>query len=850
MSWVALLILAVQPAMPAGSETSEMTLTAETLVHEPAAHRSNAIGKAQLLSTNAAINADRILYDADAHAATAVGNVVARLFDSGKSTVVVISDVLSVRFDGDEIDELYFLDGQAVSKKGATHQQMLEATTPEVAKHTGVTALLLTGNHLKRVDDHRWHIDSLDLVPCECNFDKPSWKIHSTSATIDNKNERASIWNATIWVYGVPMPIWFPWLSLPLTDRATGLLFPRPNFSGLNGWSLEQPIFVTLGRSFDLTFTPGYFFGSQPFSLGGDPPSYLETPDGIRGPRLQTEFRYTPSKRIVGRVNLGLFYDFKHVRDPVFGLATLNQIRGLRAEGSWFHLQDFGSGVGLRIEGFMQSDGRIQTDLLTDVIARQAGYLRSSAALFRRTTDSLLGLDVVLRQDIVYGYNLFAPTPRPPGSTSPALGPNPIQRWPALTFALPMRQLGDTPLWFDLHADAVRHAPLTGQTGDEGTLANQGRLADAELSECARERMYFVPTSGLSSCKTPSKLGMGDGVYQVGEREARDRVMLFPRLVAAWHPGDVVSLTTWAGFRQAVFFGELSGRTSQRGYGLLSARAESELGRTFFDGSVRHSLTPIAEVRAVPFVNQRASTPGDASPAPYDEIDLAIPALAGPRVQAITELRQRLVNRAGREFLRLEVGQGYNLVAPEAGVTGLGETYGRITVSAWWFNASATARVDPVLARATRLAGGWGLEDGRGDGVSMGYENVLDDGTSRTRQPVDLLFGNRVPLTAQSRAQLVSGGAHAKLGPLFLKYDVLFLDHVWGSVPRPVSTKLTFAYQTVSLGFTPACDCWRIDAAVTNRLLFTPTVPDGYLGGPEFYFNFTASRFGSFGSTN
>ncbi len=849
MTWVVLLILAVQPVISTAGETTEMTLTAETLVHDTAANRSNAIGKAKLVSTNAAINADRILYDRNEHAATAVGNVVARLFDSGSNTVVITADVLSLRFDGDEVDELYFLDGQAVSKKGATHQQMLDATTPDLAKKTGITALLLTGNHLKRVDDHRWHIDSLDLVPCECNFDKPSWKIHATSATIDNKNERASIWNATIWVYGVPMPIWFPWLSLPLTDRATGLLFPKPNFSGLNGWSLEQPIFVTLGRSADLTLTPGYFFGSQPFSLGGNPPTYLETPDGIKGPRLQTEFRYTPTKRIVGRVNLGLFYDFKHVRDPVSPLATLDQIRGLRAEGSWFHLQDFGDGVGLRVEGFMQSDGRIQTDLLTDVIARQAGYLRSSAALTRRTTNSLLGLDVVLRQDIVYGYNLFTSTPRPLSSTAPALGPNPIQRWPALTFALPMRRLGDSPVWFDLHAEAVRHAPLTGQTGDEGTLANEGRLGDNELSECARERMYFVPSVAPSTCKTPLKLGMGDGVYQVGEREARDRVMLFPRLFAAWHPGGAVSLTTWAGYRQAVYLGELSGRTSQRGYGLLSARAETELGRSFFDGSVRHSITPIAEVRAVPFVTQRASS-GEASPAPYDEIDLAIPSMAGARVQAITELRQRLVNRAGREFLRLEVGQGYNLVAPESGVTGLGETYGRIAISAWWLSASATARFDPVLARATRLAGGWGLEDGRGDGVSMGYENVLDDGTSRTRQPIDLLFGNRVPLTAQSRAQLVSGGAHARFGPVALRYDVLFLDHVWGSVPRPISTKLTFAYQTVAVGFTPACDCWRVDLSVTNRLLFTPTVPDGYLGGPEFFFNFTASRFGSFGSTN
>ncbi len=864
MTLVVLLVLAARPVAtdeaPA-SETQEIQLSSESGLFSSTKHQSTVIGNASLVSSTAAINADRITYDHNEHAATAVGNVVARLFDSS-GNLVVTADVLSVRFDGEQVEELFLLEGEVVSKKQVTKQQLLAATTAETAKKAGVTALLLKGNHLRRVDDDTWHADTLDLVPCECNFDKPSWKIKSSSANIDTQNDRASMWNTSIWLYDTVPVMWLPWISLPLSERQTGLLFPKPNLTFLNGFSLEWPVFITLGRSYDLTLTPGYFFGAPPASNGADPPQFREPVDGIQGPRLQGEFRYAPTHRITGKVNLGVFYDFKRQRDPVNPFLYIDAPRGVRGEGSWLHVQDFGSGFGARVEGYLQSDGKIQGDLVTDVIARQAGYLRSAASVFHRTANSLVVLDVVLRQDLVYGYNVFGTTPRALGSPAPVLGPNPIQRLPGVSFTLPLRQLIG-PLSFDVHAEVVRHAPVSGQTGDEGSLANEGRLANPaspgedQLSECARERMYYTP-SPTAACKAGAKIGVGDGVWQLGEREARDRLTLFPRLVAAWQPGRVVSLTTWAGYRQAFYVGELSGRTSQRGYALLSARAETELGRTFADGSLRHSLTPIAELRAVPFVSQTASSGGYGSPAPYDEIDLAIPAIAGARVQAITELRQRLVNRAGREFLRLEVGQGYNLIAPEAGVTGLGETYGRVSASAWLLGATVSARYDPVLNRATRIAGSWSFDDGRGDAIGMGYENVLDDGTSRSRQPVDLLFGNRVPLTAQSRAQLVSAGARAKLGPLTLKLDILFTERIWGTIPMPIGPQLTFAYYTLGAGFAPACDCWRLEAGLTQRLqplsgtLTTngPVTTQGFLGGPEFSVTFTASRFGSFGTVN
>ena len=108
--------------------------------------------------------------------------------------------------------------------------------------------MTMTASHLVRNDDGTWAIDELGFTPCECDFEKPSWHIATSRTTLDLEAERASLLFPTIYVWKVPV-LWFPWLSLPLSDRQTGLLVPKPNFSALNGFTLEQPVFITLGRT-------------------------------------------------------------------------------------------------------------------------------------------------------------------------------------------------------------------------------------------------------------------------------------------------------------------------------------------------------------------------------------------------------------------------------------------------------------------------------------------------------------------------------------------------------------------------------------------------------------------------
>ena len=50
--------------------------------------------------------------------------------------------------------------------------------------------------------------------------------------------------------------------DLPLTDRASGLLFPPFNFSQVGGFTTVVPLFLTLGRSADATVGAGIFTGA------------------------------------------------------------------------------------------------------------------------------------------------------------------------------------------------------------------------------------------------------------------------------------------------------------------------------------------------------------------------------------------------------------------------------------------------------------------------------------------------------------------------------------------------------------------------------------------------------------
>lgn len=707
--------------------SATVQLTAERLVHDDARKITTAEGEADLVAQNAYLSADRITWDEAAGAATASGNVTLRLTQKG--LLAVIADVVTVRMDGDDVSEVFIYDGVALRKKNVTAEALRAARTPDEVRRAGNTVMSMNATHLVKNDDDTWTIDELTFTPCECDFNKPSWHIGTSRTTLDLEAERASLLFPTIWVWKIPV-LWFPWLSLPLSDRQTGLLVPRPGFTALNGFSLEQPVFVTLGRSADLTFTPGYFFGGNPAN-----------PYGIEGPRLHTELRYTPSAGTSGRATLGLLIDRRWARDPVNPTVLPEPLRrrGLRAEGSWVHLQDLGKGFHDRVNVSFLSDGYLQRDITPDVLARELGYLRSSAVIFHRGVNHFAGFDALVRQDLSTGDTIFSSRP---GS------PNPVQRLPGFTVALPPQQLAG-PLFASGRADFARLGPLS---------------------------------------------------YRAGSLAPYDRLDLMPRLEAGGVIAGALSLQGFAAWRQNVWFAETTGNALHRGYPLFGASAQTELARTFGE-SWRHTIAPIVEARAVPVV---LGSPAASLPQ-YDEVDTAVG--AGPAVQAVAMVRQRLQRKGGGDVARFDVGQSVHLLAP---VTA-GETFARLSVTSPYFTLNGTVRVDPVLRQLTRVSAIAAANLPRGFSLYTSYENISDVGTDRARQPIDLLVGPRV--VPGSFSQVLAFGARGRIAGFGLRYDGIYLDLSKVQLP---------AQQTLGVSYGPACECWRLEVFGTYRPGFFP----------------------------
>ena len=133
----------------------------------------------------------------------------------------------------------------------------------------------------------------LRFTPCECGSDaSPSWAIGAQKARID-PNRGASLTWPVLYIEGVPV-FALPWGYWPLGSRRSGLLIPAVKSHPAFGLSIEQPVYVVLGPSWDATMTPA-----------------LRT---ARGPSMNLELRNHLQPDIYGRFEARVGFD-QGVRD-------------------------------------------------------------------------------------------------------------------------------------------------------------------------------------------------------------------------------------------------------------------------------------------------------------------------------------------------------------------------------------------------------------------------------------------------------------------------------------------------------------------------------------------------------
>lgn len=831
--------LSTQLQLPTG-ETVE--LAADYVLYEPDQQVLTARGHTVLRSGEVLLRADEVTYDQSREVAVAKGNVmlVSGLMAAVADEVTVDVKSLEANVKG----------GLFMQKRGVPPEALLQAQTPQELRNLGETPVLLSGTRIKRTGTNSFEVDGLSFAPCLCEGGAPSWRVEASRANVE-LDEHATLSWPVVYVYSVPV-FALPWLYLPLAERRSGLLVPRPTVSGLNGFSLEQPVFVTLGPSYDVTLTPAFYLGGSGAEVirvvGGESITREEPPrTGIRGPRLLTEFRYTPSVHTEGRATLGLLYDLHPLRNPVTGDFYLDaasnlipQRRGLRGEASLQHRQNLGGGFHDRIDAFFVSDGFYTRDITADIVARENQYLRSTGVLYHRGEDHWAGLEVGLRQDIRWGYSLLGSNTAPSGAVLDqpvTAAPRTFQKLPSLTWALPERPLWGSRWMGALKVEFTRLSPLLARFGDEG---EDGRFEPDGRS---------VVTGPGGPTREPDPT-QGNGVFDGSDREARDRLDLLPRLSSAFALGPYARFTPAVSLRQDFYLGELTGRGGQRGYPILDLEVDSELARTFeFRGAtLRHSLVPSVRLRYVPIVWGGLPPPGASPDRPgqaYDEIDSALPGtppgVARRFLHTVVELHQTLRSRQGdarNELIRLTLGQGFDLsrYAPTLGGGTVLEddplirdTFGRVSVNVGRLSGNGTLRYDPNTNQLAQLSADFRIDVPQGS-LFARYDDLLGVGSDRLRRSLDALVGPA--RTSPQRAQFLTAGTHVTLGfGLGIRYEAIVQPQARSESP--------LSQQWFAVSYGPACNCWRVEGVA--RL-------ERGRARPDFGVNLTVTGVGTFGT--
>lgn|GEM_PF-1693856 len=857
-------------------------IAALVLFAQPSLAQTGAFFSAGPANEEVFVEADNIFYSGEGRTLRLEGHVVATrgagvlrasrgVLDRKANTLLLQGSVLGVQGREVFLADSALVDLTARSadlehavlflKDRAAAARLSGGIERAAARGAGKNALTLTGSRVRRLEGGKILAENVSMTPCDC-AGEPDYEITSPSVLIDG--DRAHLSSPHLHLLGANLPLLIP-ISLPLTDRQSGLLFPPLSFLPITGFGTALPIFLTLGRSWDLTLSPGYSAGTSPTqskadffapidsSIVYDTNQFART---VRGPRLGTELRYAPVEGTRGSLQLDLFYDQDRRESPAvpgaYGEADTGAGRGfggLRGVAHLSHRTDVGA-TAFAIQGTVASDAMAVWDTEPGQLERALDTLRTDLGLWRQSGPLTLGADATLLQDI-HLANFAAPDRRLFGDERRAT----FQRLPALFVQLAPEQLFESPVELLGEASLVRYQPLA-------AIDPQERLTG------------FGPTDRVSSGAPPP----------LGFDAARGKVVrldLSPRLSLPLLPSLPFSTRLEAGVRADAWrFDDHPERNRQRLYGLAELRTSAVLEKSY--GSYLHTITPSAELRAIsrPLSSggapigdeadaggptyaasagsaQQGVYPGDpgytvrdGSPtAPgvpalrraYDELDGS--ASSTGALQGTLGVSQSLWQRGSKghapgRIVRFDLLQDL-LFATQGGRARVGEGSLLTTLPIPFGSASFQARYDWSARQVTALVGSFGIRDPRSDELHGSFAVLRRGGTERLRAGVDELFATALLSTDPGSLTGTAGGGASVAVPiarqgLRLGYD---LAHYLGVAAPQASFIHAF-----SLGYDTPCHCAGFQVGLALH------AGNGVPAQPIFHFVLDLKSLGSFAS--
>jgi len=185
----------------------------------------------------------------------------------------------------------------------------------------------------------------------ECPFGDNSWVLRASSIDIDNIDESAEAYNATLYFKDVPI-FYMPYFTYPTTDkRKTGLLFPSFKNSLENGVTFSQPIYWNIAPNYDMEIVPTYM--------------------SERGIYLTNKFRYLVDGQS-GKINVEYLANDKKTNTD-------------RTLYHWSHNGNFNDNLNFNASYTQVSDNDYFSDLDASAGSRDSNTLLRTAALTYNT---------------------------------------------------------------------------------------------------------------------------------------------------------------------------------------------------------------------------------------------------------------------------------------------------------------------------------------------------------------------------------------------------------------------------------------------------------------------------------
>lgn len=766
---------AVELEGPVGPESGWVHLHADRLIREPSGLMV-AEGNVRLVVGSLHLAADRGTYDPDELKVRAEGRV----------TVVdgaTVARAREVRID--LVQGTAILDDVAFFQKKSPQdpETLLQAEEVESLRGIGENEAIVHAEQVARLSDGSFLALSPTATVCDCP--QPDWEVGASSVRVTTSGRLNLSW-PVFYARGIPI-FAAPFFSIPLTnERRSGFLAPDVSLLGRRGPGFEQPYYLVLGDSWDLTFRLGYYFGNtrdaidpQGNPVFGADGERLREEVAFRGPRGALELRWAPRVGSSGRGYVAYGYDES--------LVSEENLRAKRATSPGVtdyvphrfgiqldHADAWGGGLSDRIALNLVSDRNYIRDFTDDIVLRGEEALRSTAWVGKRSGPALLLAEAAYFQDLRPAFRSRADVPPGFEESVRLFGRgqrDTFARMPGVALDLARLELPGG-LGLSTHLGLTHFAPLT-----ERGFGDWGRdgLGPGDIG---------YPGRDLDGSEA-------DGIFEEGEMSSVVRFSIRPTLSRAFLLGRALSLRPYAGWREEVYEYQQTS-SGAAGWGVFGLEASSELSRSY--GALRHAWIPTAEIRHLLFGHD------DGAPTRiYDELDARpLRSLAQGRLALGTRFD---VVSATPIYLGARVGQDFR-VHPEADVA---ESFADTNFRLGPFSGSGLFRVDVEEGRLTEGVARGALTAEAGHQLRASYRRMAADGSARIRAAPDAIFSDpanflEVPVALLGSLEAIGAGATlVPKGGLTLSYDLLFL---------PTLERARLLEQRASIGYASGCRCW------------------------------------------